>query len=131
MTTTAEWLETARKNADVLRSLVHKYHPATQRKKDILRDAPAGPISAPMAEKACKGIREQIAKKDADKGDVVERFDAALKAGDVRALSSLISGAWFGLPESMSSRSVPGFGVACDLLDDPPEDLPDAPGEED
>lgn len=33
--------------------------------------------------------------------------------------------AWFGVPESTSCWSIPGFGQAVDLLDDPPEDQED------
>lgn len=125
MTLAAEWLEKARTNADALRSLVHRYYPTTRRKKSIA-DIVTGPpmtISAPEAERACRAIRKETAEKEANAGDPVERFDAALKAGDVKTISSLVSGAWFGLPESHSSREATGFWEACELLDDPPEDV--------
>jgi hypothetical protein len=122
VTTSAEWLEKARTNADKLRSLIHRYHPTTKRKADPETE-PKPKITAAGAEQACVAARKEIAAKDAGKGDPVERFDAALKAGDVKIISSLVSGAWFGLPESHSSRSATGFWEACELLDDPPEDV--------
>jgi hypothetical protein len=123
MTTSAEWLAKARRDADKLRSLINRYHPCTQRKPDPERDR-ALPITAPTVEGAAENVRRDIRAKTKDKGDPSERFDAAL-AGDLRIIGSVLSDAWFGVPESTSCWSVLGFRECVALIEDPPEDGPD------
>lgn len=116
--TRAEYVEQATKHATILRSLIQNFHPATP-------DGPRrgiGPITAGAAEAACENVRRDIADKERDMGNPVERFDKALKDGDVLEIDSLLNSAWFGVPESINCWKVAGFKEAVDLMDDPPED---------
>ena len=117
--TKERWLKTVADNHDALRRLVSNYHPSARRP-----DAPWMPITAPSAEQACQVVRQKIRKERPD--DPLEGWDHAYAAGDIRSLYSLLSDAWFGVPESTEWRwcrwSIPGFCVACDLMDDIPED---------
>ena len=81
---------------------------------------PIGPITAPAAEEACANVRKMIQKEQPD--DPLARWDEALAKGDVNEIYSLLSDVWFGVPESTGCWSIPGFGLACDLMDDPPEE---------
>lgn len=123
-----DWLKSVEENADKLRSLILRWHPSRRIERGTVRAALDGDanleITAPWAEKACRGIRDEIAAKDFKAGakEPVERFDAALKAGDIGTLSELLSEAWFGVPESTDCWSIDGFAECVDLMDDPPED---------
>lgn len=115
--TQSAWLEKVNAHKDALRTPIQNYHPAsrggtTHRMK----------ITAPNAEVACSDIRAKIAAEDADKPLPVDRFDAALAKGDVVEIDSLLNAAWFGVPESTECWNIPGFSVACDLLDDMPRE---------
>lgn len=118
--TSQEWLERARANAEVLRSLIRNYHPGIGR---ILNDNPPVEITAPGAEAACQVIREKIRREESGKGDPVARFDQELAAGNVQNLGALLNGAWFGVPESTSCWHITGFKEAVELLEDPPDDV--------
>jgi len=118
--TKQEWIDQAREHADDLRALVSEWHPtklAAKRKRSHDH-----PITAPGAEFACSRIREKLAQEQVEKLDPVERFDAALAAGDWVKVSGLLSDAWFGVPESTTCWQIRGFAAAVDLMDDPPED---------
>lgn len=82
-------------------------------------DVPSMPITAPNAEMACREIRHDIRAKEPS--DPLSRWDKALSDGDVGEIMSLLDGAWFGVPESTDCWNIPGFAVAVNLLDDPPE----------
>ena len=85
----------------------------------------SGPLSANHAAAMdAKQKLQEIAAKEfmEEKREPVERFDAALKSGDIDALNQLLSDAWFGVPESTSCWSITGFSECVDLMDDPPED---------
>jgi hypothetical protein len=114
--TQSKWLEIVQANKDALRTLIKDYHPASR------GHAPSATITAPNAEIACAGIRDEIAREDAAKAPPVERFDKALADGDVGLINTLLNAAWFGVPESTECWHIPGFGVACDLMDDLPEE---------
>ena len=70
------------------------------------------PISAGAAEAVCESIRREIAVEETKEPGV--RFDRLLATKD-REMVTLLNQVWFGLPESMDSRSLDGFGVLCDL----------------
>lgn len=109
-----EWMNAVVGNWDELKNLVLRYHPRASCRPELM------PITARAAEAACEQVREQIRN---ERNPVTEELLERLKAeGDVRELSSLFSGAWFGVPESTSCWSIPGFGVLCNLLEDPPEE---------
>lgn len=111
--TTVEWIDKAKQNQGALISLLRNYHPAMPGEKEEMR------ISAPAAEAACEVVRAEIREKG---GNPIAQFEAALIAGDSATVGSLLDEAWFGVPESRSCWSIPGFREAVDLLDDPPED---------
>ena len=69
-------------------------------------------ITAPMAEKACEGIRQDIASKP--QVDPQVRFAEYLKNKDSRIVS-LFNDVWFGMPESKSVRCEEGLFELCDL----------------
>lgn len=103
-----EWFELLEKNKDALRDIVECYHPV-----NLDPNKEYDGISAPGAENACKQIREEIKKENP-----VVNFDKALEEQDGYALYIMMNAAWFGMPESHSSRDVKGFYVLCDLLSD-------------
>lgn len=107
-TTAAEWWALFDHHKDDLRRIVLGYHPGVR-----LPRRRAAEISAPGAEAACEAVRKEIAA--GTKKDPVTRFDRAAEERDGPALAGLLNEAWFGLPESTSSRGVPGFGALCDL----------------
>jgi hypothetical protein len=113
--THSRWLQIVADNAKKLRQFVGSYHPSAREP-----DTTPMVISAPSPEAACQNVREAIRKERPD--DPLARWDKALAAGDISELNSLLSDAWFGVPESTECWSIPGFGIACDLMDDLPEE---------
>lgn len=112
--TNEEWMRAVEGNWDELKSLVMGYHPRASYRPGPL------PITARMAEAACEQVREQIR---SEGNPVTEDLLERLKEdGNVQELSTLFSGAWFGVPDSTSCWGIPGFGVLCNLLEDPPEE---------
>lgn len=134
--TTQEWIAQARQHRDLLVDLVGTYHPAMypapkpEGARGRLVGQPPGnlPITAPNAEAACMMIREKI--REETEESPIGALKDALDAGDVDKVNSLLSSAWFGVPESTSCWQIPGFKEAVDLMDDPPEPE-DEPGIDD
>jgi hypothetical protein len=131
--TVSRWMQKLTDNAKVLRELVSHYHPSARQPRAIQResilftngdavavDVPSMPITAPNAEMACQNVRQEIRRKEPD--DPLGRWDRAVSDSDIGTLMSLLHGAWFGVPESTECWGIPGFDVAVDLLDDPPEE---------
>ena len=110
-----EWLQKVIDNSETLRQLIRDYHPSMRRQSSWQ----PMPITAPAAEAACDIVRAKIAKEQTS--DPLSRWDKAVADGDVGEIMSLLNGAWFGVPESTSCWSIPGFSIAVDLLDDPPD----------
>lgn len=105
-TDNASWWKSLDDNLDDIRSIVLRFYPIGR------KSSPEVKISAAAAEAACEIAREQIAAKGLD--PAVE-FEQSYAGKDGPRMASLLNAAWFGMPESMSSREVPGFGVFCDL----------------
>jgi hypothetical protein len=82
------------------------------------------PITAEAPEAACENVRQMIRTEEPD--DPLVRWNKAVSDGDVGEITALLSSTWFGVPESTACWQIPGFGVACDLMDDPPEGDDDA-----
>ena len=118
--TNQQWLAKVRDNQEVLTELIRGYHPAAHSRRRSL------PITAPGAEAACEVVRRKIAKEEA--GDPVVQFKAAMNTGNLSEISRLLDGAWFGVPESTSCWQIPGFALAVDLMEDPPEDEEETEG---
>lgn len=97
-----EWWYLFNLNRDKLRCLVARYHPSDGVSKPM-------PITAPTAEATCATIRKEIAAERT--GDVLGQFDLFVEQRMGPQLARILNEAWFGLPESMSSREVPGFGA--------------------
>ena len=114
-----DWLQKAKDNKDVLRGLIASYHPINLR-PHAPTDKLAVDITAPQAERACEIVRDLIRKESLDCPEI--QFDIALQKGDIGTIYSLLQSSWFGVPESTSCWRIPGFGIACDLLDDPVEE---------
>lgn len=112
--TKEQWLQRVRDNKDELTGFIAQYHPASHKfqPQDM-------PITAHASEGACQLVRQYIAA-DPSEAAPIQRFTAAVEAGDVNAIYSLLDSAWFGVPESTSCWSIPGFSLAVDLMDDPP-----------
>jgi hypothetical protein len=126
------WLTKAREHQVKLRQLIADYHPSARRPAayqkeaviftdgDVVAvDAPTMPITAPAAEQACQQVRTLIRKEEPI--DPLIRWDNAIANGDVGEIDSLLNGAWFGVPESTSCWSIPGFSEAVELIEDPPD----------
>ena len=111
--TNSRWLQIVADNAEQLRQLVGSYHPSARWPKAEML------ITAPNAEIACENIRLEIAKKEP--ANPLERWDKAIASNNIDEINSLLSAAWFGVPESTECWQIPGFGIACDLMDDLPE----------
>lgn len=132
--TKEKWIQTVRDNEEVLRELIRDWHPVSRITNhrasefvafdgDLVEIAkPSMPITAPGAEAACGVVRNKIIAEEGGKDDPVNRFNKALDGEDLGEINSLLSSAWFGVPESSSCWSIPGFSVACDLMDDMPEE---------
>ncbi len=121
--TKEEWLSKAKDSKEDLSSLILNYHPASKertRKSNL-------PITAPAPESACENVRESVR---AEYREILvtptQEFDAAIESDDIDAINSLLSAAWFGVPESTSCWNIPGFAIAVDLMDDLPEEMYDA-----
>ena len=111
--TQVEWLEKARSNQDVLRSLVAEYHPSAGAARHEME------ITAPNAELACERARASIAKREPQ--DPVQRLNVALAIGNIGEIIHVLDCAWFGVPESTSCWQINGFKEAVALLEDAPE----------
>ncbi len=104
-----EWLEILQDNLDNLRSMIVKYHPMSNSKQ------PAWNLLNPP-ETACAAVREKIVRDN--KQFPLLRFDTAVGENDSKAVVNILNETWFGLPEHISSRSIPGFGTLCVLCEE-------------
>jgi hypothetical protein len=103
-----EFWQTVEQNRDDLIYLVKKYHPIYKNKHAI-------PITAQRAEHACEQIRKEIVNEYG--GDPpTTMFDYYLEQQSDKIID-LLNGVWFGMPESESVRSEPGFFTLCDLCE--------------
>lgn len=108
--TAAEWWSLFDENKDAMRSMVLNFHPGVGPLQWAKKNEN---ISAPDAEQFCVKVRAAIAKETVS--DPMEDFDHFIVDRNGPAMASLFNSTWFGLPESMGSREVEGFGVLCDL----------------
>lgn len=107
-----EYLQIVNDNADILRTLIYKFHPNTVRVNE--RNLEKYTITAKKAEAVCEEIR-----KDIQRRNPISDFKLALMNEDVDSLLSIFSETWFGMPESIAVRNEPGFHTLCDLCEYP------------
>lgn len=100
-----EWWALADYHKSGLMLLMAHYHPSQRR---IHRH----PITAPLAERVCERIRDQIRYKT--NADPLARAELSYAERSIDLLD-LLNETWFGMPESMGVRSDLCFGVLCDL----------------
>lgn len=127
------WMQKVLDNATTLRQFVADWHPSARQPKAIQRESvlltngdavaisvpeASMPITAPNAELACQTVRTKIRQEQPQ--NPLERWDKAVEEKNIAEIDSLLNGAWFGVPESTSCWSIPGFKEAVDLMDDPP-----------
>jgi len=112
--TNEQWWQVVDLNWDNLCAIVDSYHPGYGRRNHDF------PITAIAAEAACEVFREEIHNEAANELESpLRRFLKAKELRDDETLSTILSQTWFGIPDSTSCWSIPGFGKLCDLLDDP------------
>jgi hypothetical protein len=119
--TKLEWLEKVERSKTKLHSLIANYHPSNLDERAPNDKIPVS-ITAPNAERACEVVRSAI-RKESHFQNPEAQFNIALAKKDVETLGSLLSAAWFGVPESTACWQIEGFKEAVDLLDDPPDTI--------
>lgn len=110
--TNKEWVSLLEENLDNLIKLVEQFHPAGHPARLTSREDKFV-ITAKDAEKICQSIREKIAAENDNSG--LYTFLSALKEKDYDTVHSVLNETWFGLPESVQVRRLPGFYALCDL----------------
>ena len=109
--TPADWWHVVDQHWDKLLKLIVDWHPASGMRPATDPNA----ITARMAEGACALVRSEIEAKEKHLPSPEDRAHAAKEARDQDTLISLFNSAWFGIPESIGSHRLPGFGQLCDL----------------
>lgn len=100
-----EWWALVDSRRDDLLSLIRAFHPNAGAKVNYR-------ITAERAEAACEQVREEI--RHTGIKEPAKVFQELIERRDPRCLT-ILSETWFGMPESMGVRDVPGFGALCDL----------------
>lgn len=103
-----EWWSMLTERKDQVRTLVVDWHP----RSGEYDNAHGMKITAAAAEELCDAARAAMAGEGPINAGLC--FDTLLAARDPD-LAALLSGAWWGLPESAEVRSLPGFMLLCDL----------------
>lgn len=112
----ADWWKAVDAEWPHLLTLIADWHPARPAQSHQL------PITAPAAERACKGVREDIRREagvedmsllPSDVGVLVDAERYRLERNP--ELYSIFSATWFGVPESRSVHGWRGFSTLCDL----------------
>lgn len=121
-----DWVDTFNRSKNELRELVEQFHPSSKAYTSALTKK-TYKVTASSAEEACKVVRKLIRKRETQ--NPLTTFDTLAEdpALHNKELTALLSGAWFGMPESRSVRSLPGFFELCDLCEgvDAEEDTED------
>ena len=110
-----EWWQSVDTNWKRLKTIVMNYYPNQQ---DFPKDG--WPLPYPKCEapqRACNTVIKSLRKEQPIwqyKGSL-DKYITALKENRDSKLASIFESSWFGIPESPSSRCIPGFFVFCDL----------------
>lgn len=115
--TKEQWVERAKSELEVLRSIVSNYHPAIRSRRQRLSGVQ---ITAPSAQMAADTVIK--AEKFEEEKNPVKVLEDALESGNVRAAARVLDATWFGVPESTSCWQITGFATLVDLLDEMPEE---------
>ena len=113
--TEEQYWKLAETNKDALRQLVIDWHPQAKGAGQKRTDGEFA-ITVPATEDICDKIRDDI-RQESGVGNPVAAFDKALADKDGVEFAGLMQATWFGLPESVGVRSLPGFFVLCDLCE--------------
>jgi len=117
-----KWWDDVTIHWDNLLKIIDDWHPASRELTlDQQMAQPPMDITATRAERSCGAVRRQILKEEAELPSPTIRASKAKEEKDHEVLLNLFNSAWFGVPESMGSWAIPGFGVLCDLCGDGPE----------
>lgn len=114
LTSQKVWVDKLRANQLDILEIVKTYHPWYGRKEH------KGTITATRAEVVSEIFRRQIEEKVKNDIDPCEQIKLAIAAPTEPGLIimlNILKGAWLGLPESMESRQVKGFGLLCHLCE--------------
>jgi len=109
-----EWWQFVDKYWDDLQNIILNYYP---NQSDFPEDG--WPLSDKLQkpQQACNAVIKKLRKENPiwqDRGSFKDYVNNLKETRDVK-LDNIFQASWFGMPESGSSRSVPGFYVFCDL----------------
>lgn len=105
--TQEQWWDKVEKSKPSLLGLIDRFYPSKLKKPEWV-----GEITAAAAEAACQLVRDQI-----DRANPAGDFESAIVKRDSAIVLTILSDTWFGMPESVTCRSEPGFWDLCDLLE--------------
>lgn len=121
-----QWWESLDENWNNIKHLIGVYFPI----KDKPLPGEEMRITAPMAERLRRNVIYEITnnkEKEADL-DLRIRLEAWRNTKD-RRLLGILEKTWWGIPESIEVRRIPGFYILCDLCSEGPDCLFDEEGE--
>lgn len=107
--TMQEWWAELDKHWDKLLPIIQQYHPSRTESYE------PGP-SVILAEHACENVRRKIRQE----GPIGPTF--AKETRNYEMMSSILSGTWFGVPETTGCWDIEGFRELVSLLEDPPDE---------
>lgn len=110
-----EWWNQLNDNWDSIKSILLKYYP---NQADFPEDGwPLPRTSLQNPQKACNCVIKDITQTGRiwqTKSSLADHLEALRESKDIE-IARIVNSTWFGLPESPSIRSTPGFFVFCDL----------------
>ena len=110
-----DWWTAVEERWDHLVAMIDRYHPTSREPTLDQEFKDHMPITAKNAERACDVARHQIYKEEKDLQTPGVRAFKAKEAKDHEALGKILSGTWFGIPESVGCWDLPSFGVLSNL----------------
>jgi hypothetical protein len=121
-----DWIDTFNRSKNELRDLVEQFHPSVKAHTSALTKK-TYKVTASSAEHSIRQLIRRTRQMEPQNPLTIFDVLAEDPALHNKELTSLLSGAWFGLPESRSVRSLPGFFELCDLCEgvDKEEDTED------
>ena len=115
--TMEEWWKMVDEKWNDLINIIHTYYP----NKENLFHENEMEITARDAESARRFCVEKIVQEEGSKiTDIVDYAERLKNLCMAEELWTVFNHTWFGIPESISCREIPGFGRLCDLCSDFP-----------